>query len=102
MLRLSFLLLLATPALAEEPVLTFTDGSVSPARLEIAAGDSVKITLVNAGTEPVEFESLGLRKEKVLAPGVTSFVVLRGVAPGDYDFFDDFHPDAAKGVIAVK
>lgn len=99
---LVLLALCGAPALADDAVLTFKDGSFSPPRLEIAAGDSVKITLVNAGAEPVEFESHALRKEKVLGPGVTSFVVLRGVAAGEYDFFDDFHPDAAKGVIVVK
>ncbi len=102
LLKPAILLLLSTPALADDPTLTFKDGTFSPARLEVAASDSVKIVLVNAGTEPVEFESLSLRKEKVLGPGVTSFVVLKGAAPGEYDFFDDFHPDAAKGVIAVK
>ena len=100
------LLLLAAPALSTaafaDPTLTFQDGTFLPARLEVTGADSVTITLINAGAEPVEFESHALRKEKVLAPGASSFIVLRGVGPGEYDFFDDFHPDAAKGVLVVK
>lgn len=95
---------LAMPAAADEAayVISFKDGSFSPARLEVPAEARVKIVLRNVGTTPVEFESRSLRKEKVLGAGVESFVVLIGPAVGDYDFFDDFHPDAGKGVIAVK
>lgn len=92
------------PALAEDatPVIVFNNGTFTPTRLEVPAQDRVKIILRNEGQMPVEFESLSLRKEKVLGPGVQSFVVLRGPSPGEYDFFDDFHPDAVKGVIVVK
>lgn len=94
---------LSAPALAADlPTfkLTFnTDGTFEPARLEVPAG-RFKLILINASQEPVEFESLQLRKEKVLGPGVTSFVVLSISRPGEYPFFDDFHQDA-KGVLVV-
>ncbi|MFV0282539.1 MAG: cupredoxin domain-containing protein [Castellaniella sp.] len=81
--------------------LTFKgDGTFEPARLEVTAG-RFKIVLVNESTEAVEFESLPLRKEKVLGPGVTSFVVLSLSRPGEYPFFDDFHPQV-KGVLVVQ
>lgn len=89
-------------ALAEMPVyqLTFkADGTFEPVQLEVPAG-RFKIVLVNESTEAVEFESLPLRKEKVLGPGVTSFVVLSLSRPGEYPFFDDFHPQA-KGTLVV-
>jgi len=80
--------------------LTFkTDGTFEPARLEVPAG-RFKIVLVNQSKEAVEFESLPLRKEKVLGPGVTSFVVLSLSRPGEYPFFDDFHPQV-KGTLVV-
>ena len=81
--------------------LTFTaDGRFDPPRLEVAPG-RFKIVLVNQSTQAVEFESLPLRTEKVLAPGVTSFVVLSLSRPGEYPFFDDFHPQA-KGLLVVR
>lgn len=75
------------------------DGTFEPARLEVPAG-RFKLVLVNQSREPVEFESLPLRKEKVMGPGVESFVVMTISRPGEYPFFDDFHPDV-KGTLIV-
>lgn len=93
----------ASAAWADMPVHTLAfkpDGTFEPAVLEVQAG-RFKIVLVNKSQEAVEFESLPLRKEKVLGPGVTSFVVLTVSRPGDYPFFDDFHP-AVKGTLRVR
>lgn len=106
-LRAAVLLLAAwfAPAavvLAEMPTYTLTfkpDGTFEPARLEVTAG-RFKIVLVNQSKQAVEFESLPLRAEKVLGPGVTSFVVLSLSKPGEYPFFDDFHPEV-KGTLVV-
>ncbi|CAM5419740.1 cupredoxin domain-containing protein [Eoetvoesiella caeni] len=86
----------------ELPTYTLTfkqGGSFEPERLEVPAG-RFKLILVNESNEPVEFESLPLRKEKVLGPGVTSFVVIKISRPGQYPFFDDFHQDT-KGTLVV-
>lgn len=88
---------------AELPTFTLTfkpDGTFEPARLEVPAG-RFKINLINASKEPVEFESIPLRKEKVLGPGVQSFVVITISRPGEYPFFDDFHSNV-KGTLVVK
>lgn len=92
------------PARADE-LPTFTlrfkpDGTFEPATLEVPAG-RFKIELINESNEPVEFESIPLRKEKVLGPGVKSFVVITISRPGEYPFFDDFHL-AVKGTLIVK
>lgn len=91
------------PACADElPTfqLTFkSDGTFEPARLEVPAG-RFKIELTNESNEPVEFESIPLRKEKVLGPGVKSFVVITISRPGEYPFFDDFH-QSVKGTLVV-
>ncbi|NYT63059.1 cupredoxin domain-containing protein [Alcaligenaceae bacterium] len=87
---------------AELPVfsLVFKEGGTfEPTRIEVPAG-RFKLVLANESKAPVEFESLQLRKEKVLGPGVTSFVVLSISRPGEYPFFDDFHQDA-RGVLVV-
>lgn len=95
------------PASAEELKtydLELKDGVVTPNRLEVEAGTTFKIVIRNAGTKPAEFESLRLRKEKVLGPGVTSFVVIRRLSPGTYEFYDEFSidKDTAHGVIVAK
>jgi hypothetical protein len=88
----------------DEPVFSieFKDGKVAPLRVEVPANKRFKLELRNAGTTPAEFESNELHKEKVLAPGTTSFLVFRTLDRGEYTFFDDFHPDAPKAVIVAK
>jgi Cupredoxin-like domain len=56
----------------------------------------------SSGDTPAEFESNELRKEKVLAPKTTSILVFRTLDPGEYPFFDDFHPDAPQAVLIAK
>lgn len=84
----------------DDPVLRieFKDGVVTPLRLEVLANRRFSLELYNLGEMPAEFESRELRKEKVLAPGTNSVLVIRRQDPGQYDFFDDFHPDAPSAV----
>jgi hypothetical protein len=88
----------------EEPVFTieFNDGTVSPLRIEVPANRRFQLQLRNNGVTPAEFESSELRKEKVLAPKSTSILVFRTLDPGEYPFFDDFHPDAPKAVLVAR
>ena len=97
--------LLATGAgagAAEMPVfrILMRDGTITPARLEVPANTPFKLEITNAGSTPAEFESLSLHKEKVLAAGATSSLVFRRLEPGEYDFFDDFHPGARAVLVA--
>jgi len=107
-MRLAAILLgavLAVPARAgEDPVfvIEFADGAITPQAVEVPAGRPFKLELRNTGASPVEFESLELRKEKVLGPGVTSFIVIRRLAPGEYRFFDDFHPGFAPALLIAR
>jgi len=96
---------LSTPTLAAE-LLTYTvvakDGRLVPNTLNVPAGRRFKIIVRNEGHDAIEFESLQLRKEKVLAPGAESFVVIAPLKPGEYDFFDEFHSATGRGRIVVK
>ncbi len=77
----------------DDPVflIEFANGAIMPSVLEVPAGARFKLELRNSGSDPVEFESVELRKEKVLGPGATSFIVIRRLEPGEHHFFDDFH-----------
>ena len=83
-------------------VIEMKDGVITPLRLEVPANRAFKLELRNTGTTPGEFESLELHREKVLAPQSTSFIVFRNLDPGEYRFFDDFHPDAPQAVLVAK
>jgi hypothetical protein len=103
-LMLCGVLSVATALAEDEPVfqIEFRDGNVSPLRIEVPANRRFKIELRNSGATPAEFESNELHKEKVLAPDSTSVLVFRTLDPGEYPFFDDFHPDAPKAVLVAK
>lgn len=95
----------APPAVAEEllaVLLTAKNGRFYPETIEVPAGQRFKIEITNEGPGPEEFESLELRKETVLAPGVTRAVVFAPLKPGTYKFFGEFHPDTAQGRIVAK
>lgn len=82
--------------------LVIKDGRFHPETLNVPAGVRIKIEIHNQGPGAEEFESLPLRKEKVLAPGARSFVVIAPLKPGTYPFFGEFHPDTAQGRIVAK
>ena len=101
----ALLLALALPA-AGAPLpsyqLEIRDGHFTPPSLAVPAGQRFKVIVHNRGQGPVEFESLPLRVEKVLGPGVSSFVVIHPLKPGRYDFFDEFHLDLHGGFIEAQ
>jgi len=77
-------------------------GILEPSMIEVPADTRFKIEIENEGSDPIEFESSELHLEKVLAGGAKSYVVINGLKPGTYTFFDDFHPDTGKVRIVVK
>ncbi|MDO7899805.1 cupredoxin domain-containing protein [Pseudomonas citrulli] len=97
-------LLLPAIAQAELPTyaLSIRDGLFIPPQLEVPAGQRFKIVLKNIGQGPAEFESTPLRVEKVLSPGVTTFVVIHPLRPGHYPFFDEFNPQLPEGGILAR
>jgi hypothetical protein len=77
-------------------------GILEPSMIEVPADTRFKIEIENEGSDPIEFESSELHLEKVLAGGAKSYLVINGLKPGTYTFFDDFHPDTGKVRIVVK
>ena len=104
-LTVTGLLLAANGAYAQElPTfhLEMKAGRFEPTEIVVPANTRFKLVLHNAGPDAEEFESLELKKEKVLAPGATSFLVFVPLKPGSYRFFGDFHPDTAQGHIVAR
>lgn len=93
------------PAQADElPTfqLVIKGGRLFPETIEVPANTKFRLTIKNEGPGAAEFESIELKKEKVLAPGVTSNLVFYPLQPGIYKFFDEFHADTAQGRIVAK
>jgi hypothetical protein len=81
--------------------LSLQDGRFIPPQLAVKAGERFKIVLRNLGQARPN-SSTPLRVEKVLSPGVTTFVVIHPLTPGRYPFFDEFNPQLPEGSILAE
>jgi plastocyanin len=102
----SFALILAagTPAAAQEPTYTLVikDHKFQPTEIEVPAGQKIALLVKNDDPTPEEFESVQLRREKVVPGGEQITVYIGPLRPGKYEFFGDFNPATARGHIVVK
>ncbi|WP_295008547.1 cupredoxin domain-containing protein [uncultured Dechloromonas sp.] len=78
------------------------NGHIIPEAVEVPANTRFRLEVKNEGPGAAEFESLELKKELVLAPGVTRTMVFFPLKPGSYKFFDDFHPETGQARIVAK
>lgn len=104
-LLLALLLMLTGAAGANDLptfVLVMQDGRLHPETLQVPAHQKFRLEIRNEGQSAAEFESLELKKESVLAPGVTRKLVFAPLKPGTYKFFDEFHAATAQGQIVAK
>ncbi|HYR95817.1 MAG TPA: cupredoxin domain-containing protein [Candidatus Binatus sp.] len=94
---------LAGGAHAEEMTvpLAVHDGGFEPARIKTASGAKIRLEVTNRTSSAIEFESFELNRERVIQPGQKVAVYLSGLSAGQYEFFDDFHPER-KGMLVVE
>jgi len=104
-LAIALLAVLATPAHSQELPsyqLTIKTGRFIPETIEVPANIKFRLLIRNEGPGPEEFESNELGKEKVLAPGASSFLIFQPLKAGTYRFFGEFHPETAQGRIVAR
>jgi hypothetical protein len=106
--KIAFSLLLligaALPAAAQEPAnltISIKNHRFQPAELQAPANVPIVLRVKNLDPTPMEFESVALRVEKVVTGNGEGVIRLRPLAPGRYNFFDDFNQQA-NGVLVVK
>jgi hypothetical protein len=94
---------LATPAQAQETSLSISvkNHRFQPAELHAPANVPITLNVKNLDPTPMEFESVSLRVEKVVTGNSEGVVRLRPLAPGRYNFFDDFHQET-NGTLVVR
>ena len=99
------LLCLAPAALrAQEAVsiqLSIKNKQFQPRELTAPANRPIRLTIKNLDPAAAEFESVTLRVEKVIAANSEGVINLRPLAPGRYNFFDDFNPQNT-GALVVR
>jgi hypothetical protein len=103
-LSLVLILGFVTDAPAQDPTyrLIIKDHRFQPTEIEIPSGQKVALVVHNQDPTPEEFESIELRREKVVPGGEQITVYVGPLKPGQYEFFGDFNPTTARGHIIVK
>ncbi|TKB45444.1 cupredoxin domain-containing protein [Thalassotalea mangrovi] len=74
----------------------------SPAELTIPADEKVKLIIHNLDNEAEEFDSFDLNREKVIFPRKSAVIYVGPLPPGRYEYFGEYNPTSAKGVIVVE
>jgi heme/copper-type cytochrome/quinol oxidase subunit 2 len=76
-------------------------GRFVPSEIHAPANRPLTISVKNIDAAAIEFESVSLRVEKIIAPGAQGTVRVRPLAAGRYEFFDDFHQQT-RGTLVVE
>jgi len=94
----------ATSAMAQDApyTLILKDHKFQPTEIEIPADKKIMLIVKNQDPTPEEFESIELRREKVVPGGEQITVYVGPLKPGRYEFFGDFNPATARGHIVAK
>lgn len=85
-----------------EFVLTIKNHLFIPQKLTIPAHTKVKIIIINQDDKSEEFDSFDLNREKVIFPNQQATIYVGPLAPGEYHFFGEYHPNSAIGKVIVK
>lgn len=87
---------------AGDIAVTIENHKFSPARIEIPAGQKVRLMVENKDATPEEFDSSDLRIEKVI-PGKSKAPIFVGpLKAGEYKFMGEFNASTAQGVVVAK
>ena len=102
LVAIAFAILPALPVAAADIAVTLENHRFNPDRIEIPAGQKMKLIVENKDTTPEEFDSSDLRIEKVI-PGKSKAPIFVGpLKPGEYKFMGEFNASTAQGVIVAK
>ena len=85
-----------------EATLTLRNHIFTPAVLELPTAQLIKLTIVNEDDTPEEFESHSLNREKVVQAKSKIVVFIGPLAAGKYEYFGEYNPKTAKGMIVAK
>lgn len=85
-----------------ETTITIRDHLFFPQTVVIPANQKVKITFINEDPTPEEIDSFDLNREKVIFGRSTGSIFVGPLPPGEYQFFGEFHPNSAIGMVRVQ
>ncbi|RDV26768.1 cupredoxin domain-containing protein [Alteromonas aestuariivivens] len=84
-----------------ETVIEIRNHLFIPQRVTIPANTKVKIIFVNHDDTPEEIDSFDLNREKVVLGHSRATIFVGPLPPGEYQFFGEYHPNTAVGIVEV-
>lgn len=101
LLALALFLLAAATAYAQETSLSVSvkDHRFQPQQLTARANVPISIRVRNLDSERMEFESTNPSVEKVIGGKSEAVVKIKPLAPGRYEFYDDFNQQATMTLV---
>jgi len=88
--------------LKTEQTLIIQNHQFEPSEIKVPANQKIKLTIQNKDNTPEEFESHSLKREKVIPGGGKVLINIGPLKPGRYEFFGEFNPATAKGVVIAE
>jgi hypothetical protein len=85
-----------------EVILTVKNHLFTPSEIKVPANQRIKLNVHNQDNTPEEFESHSLNREKLIPAGTKAVIYIGPLKPGRYDFFGEFNPSTAKGVVIAE
>lgn len=73
-----------------------------PSYIEVPTGKKLKLTVYNDDDTIEEFESVDLKREKIILAHSSALVIIAPLQAGKYSFFGEFNPDTAQGYLIAK
>ena len=85
-----------------EVVLNIKNHVFTPSEIKVPTNQRIKLHVHNQDNTPEEFESHSLNREKLIPAGAKAVIYIGPLKPGRYDFFGEFNPSTAKGVVVAE
>lgn len=102
---LLFIFVMQTAIATDNDIVTvdlhIKDHQFVPDIIELPTNKKICIIVYNEDPTIEEFESLDLKREKIVLGNSFIKIILAPLAPGEYKFFGDFHQETAQGKIVV-
>lgn len=91
-----------TFAAEKEFLVQIKNHKFEPEKITVPAGEKFKLIVENLDKTLEEFESVDLKKEKLVGGGKKITIVISPLKSGEYKFFGDFHQKTAQGKLIVE
>jgi hypothetical protein len=73
-----------------------------PEIIEVPADTKIRLVIENQDDTIEEFDSIDLKREKMIAGNSSAAIILAPLAAGEYQFCGEFNSETAKGKLVVK